>query len=177
MSELTEKQKRFCQEYVIDLNATQAAIRAGYSENSANEQGCQNLAKLNIQEYISQLQQSKSEELNITQNQVLKELMKVAFGDVKNYFDDLGRLIDINELENDVSGSIKSVTVQQEKTELKGESFISSSLKKIESYDKLKALEIINKMLGFYAKDNEQRKPEIVLPTQITFTKGAKGGK
>ena len=97
MSNLTDKQKRFCQEYVIDLNATQAAIRAGYSENSANEQGCQNLAKLNIQEYISQLQESKSEELNITQNQVLKELMKVAFGDVKNYFDDWGRLIYIND--------------------------------------------------------------------------------
>ena len=159
MAELTDKQKRFCEEYVIDLNATQAAIRSGYSKDTANVQGSQNLSKLNIQEYISQLQESKSEELNISQNMVLQELMKVAFGDVKNYFDDMGRLIDINELENQISASIKSVTVQQEKTTIQGEAFVESSIKKIESYDKLKALEIINKMLGFYEKDNAQKKP------------------
>ena len=158
MTDLTDKQKRFCEEYVIDLNATQAAIRSGYSKDTANVQGSQNLSKLNIQEYISQLQESKSEELNISQNMVLQELMKVAFGDVKNYFDDMGRLIDINELENQISASIKSVTVQQEKTTIQGEAFVESSIKKIESYDKLKALEIINKMLGFYEKDNAQKK-------------------
>ena len=159
MTDLTDKQKRFCEEYVIDLNATQAAIRSGYSKDTANVQGSQNLSKLNIQEYISQLQESKSEELNISQNMVLQELMKVAFGDVKNYFDDNGRLIDINELENEVSASIKSVTVQQEKITSDGNSTFESSIKKIESYDKLKALEIIIKMLGFYEKDNAQKKP------------------
>lgn len=48
--ELTDKQARFCEEYLIDLNATQAAIRAGYSEKTAREQAAQNLSKLNIQE-------------------------------------------------------------------------------------------------------------------------------
>lgn len=155
--ELTDKQKRFCEEYMIDLNASQSAIRAGYSEDSAKEQGSRLLTNANIQEYISELKQSKSEELNISQNMVLKELMKVAFGDVKNYFDDNGRLIDINELENQISASIKSVTVQQEKITSDGKSTFESSIKKIESYDKLKALEIINKMLGFYEKDNAQK--------------------
>lgn len=169
--DLTDKQKRFCEEYMIDLNASQSAIRAGYSEDSAKEQGSRLLTNANIQEYISELKQSKSEELNISQNMVLKELMKVAFGDVKNYFDDNGRLIDINELENEVSASIKSVTVQQEKTLIKGESIVESSIKKIESYDKLKALEIINKMLGFYSADNEQKKSvtNISLKDMIDF--------
>lgn len=165
MEGLTDKQKRFCEEYIIDLNATQASIRAGYSKDTANVQGAQNLSKLSIQEYISQLQQSKSEELNITQNKVLQELCKIAFGDVKNYFDDMGRLIDINELENQVSASIKSVTVQQEKSQAQGEVFIESTIKKIESYDKLKAIDTINKMLGFYSKDNEQKKGE----SQVTI--------
>lgn len=162
---LTDKQKRFCEEYMIDLNATQSAIRAGYSEKTAHSIGFENLIKPEIQDYISELKQSKSEELNISQNMVLKELMKIAFGDVKNYFDDLGRLIDINELENQVSASIKSVTVQQEKITIAGETNIESSIKKIESYDKLKALDTINRMLGFYEKDNGQKK----IDSQVTI--------
>lgn len=157
---LTDKQKRFCEEYLIDLNATQAAIRSGYSEKTAHSIGAENLIKPEIQTYISELQKSKSDELNINQNMVLKELMKVAFGDVKNYFDERGRLIDINELENEVSGSIKSVTVQQEKLISDGRTTIESSIKKIESYDKLKALEIINKMLGFYVAEKHQHQHE-----------------
>jgi len=165
MEGLTDKQKRFCEEYIIDLNGAQSAIRAGYAEGSARVEGSRLLSNDNIQEYISKLQQSKSEELNITQNKVLQELCKIAFGDVKNYFDDMGRLIDINELENQISASIKSVTVQQEKSQAQGEVFIESTIKKIESYDKLKAIDTINKMLGFYSKDNEQKKGE----SQVTI--------
>ena len=171
MAELTEKQKRFCEEYIIDLNGAQSAIRAGYAEGSARVEGSRLLSNDNIQEYISELQRNKSEELNISQNRVLQELMKVAFGDVKNYFDDMGRLIDINDLENEVSASIKSVTVLTEKTVSGGETFIETNIKKMESYDKLKALEIINKMLGFYSKDNEQKKPitNISLKDMVSF--------
>ncbi|MGN1318413.1 MAG: terminase small subunit [Lachnospirales bacterium] len=53
---LTAKQKRFCEEYIIDCNATQAAIRAGYSELSARQMGTENLSKPSIREYISELQ-------------------------------------------------------------------------------------------------------------------------
>ena len=56
MDKLTAKQKRFCDEYLKDLNATQAAIRAGYSEKTANEQGARMLAKVSIQDYIQQFQ-------------------------------------------------------------------------------------------------------------------------
>lgn len=78
MSELTEKQKRFCQEYVIDLNATQAAIRAGYSENSAGQIGEQNLKKLEIENFIKELQSDKSDELNITFNDMLRIELSIA---------------------------------------------------------------------------------------------------
>ncbi|AZA82180.1 terminase small subunit [Chryseobacterium lactis] len=162
---LTDKQKRFCEEYLIDLNATQAAIRSGYSSDNARQIGSENLSKLDIQNYISELQEKKSQELDITQTKVLQELVKIAFGDVKNYFDDLGRLINISDLQNDVSASIKSVTVQSEKTELRGEAFVESTVKKIESYDKLKAIDTINRMLGFYSKDNEQKKGD----SQVTI--------
>lgn len=54
MSNLTDKQRRFCEEYVVDWNATQAAIRAGYSEKTAKETGCENLTKPNIKKHIDE---------------------------------------------------------------------------------------------------------------------------
>lgn len=157
---LTDKQERFCREYIIDLNATQAAIRAGYSKRASGSIGFENLKKPEIESYISSLRKNKSQELDFSFERISKELAKVAFGDVKNYFNDNGRLIDINELESHVSSSIKSVTVQQEKVTVYGEVNIESSVKKIESYDKLKALELLGKMFGHFSKDNEQKKGE-----------------
>ena len=163
MKKLTNKQTRFCEEYIIDLNATQAAIRAGYSKKVAGAIGFENLRKPEIEEFISLLQKGKSEELNFSFNRVAQEIAKVAFGDVKNYFDDNGRLINVNELESQVSASIKAVTVFSEKTRLEGEILIEESIKKIESYDKLKALELLGKMFGHFSKDNEQKKPDSVV--------------
>ena len=78
MNELTEKQKRFCQEYVIDLNATQAAIRAGYSEDTADVQGSRLLGNVKVSEYISELQENKADELNITFNDMLRIELSIA---------------------------------------------------------------------------------------------------
>jgi phage terminase small subunit len=118
---LTDKQKRFCEEYMIDLNATQACIRAGYSQDTANVQGAQNLSKLNIQEYISELQKSKSNELNITFNDIATGVYNIA-----------------------IDGEAKD-------------------------NDKLKAYDQLSKMFGHYSKDNDQRKPAIIIPNTITF--------
>lgn len=85
MAKLTPKQERFCEEYLIDLNATQAAIRAGYSANTAREQGAQNLSKLNIQEKIAELQAERSKRTEITQDRVVKELAAVAFAKATDY--------------------------------------------------------------------------------------------
>ena len=76
---LTEKQKRFVEEYLIDLNATQAAIRAGYSPKTANEQGTQNLAKLSIQDAVAKAMAERSRRTGINQDRVLQELAKLAF--------------------------------------------------------------------------------------------------
>lgn len=75
---LTEKQKRFVEEYLIDLNATQAAIRAGYRENSAMEQGYQLLQKTSVQHAIQQAQNKRSKRTEISQDDVIKGLMLEA---------------------------------------------------------------------------------------------------
>ena len=81
---MTKKQKRFCDEYLIDLNATQAAIRAGYSENSAKQIGQQNLTKVDIKEHIEKRLAEKEAELIAGQDEVLKYLTSVMRGGSKS---------------------------------------------------------------------------------------------
>lgn len=80
---LTEKQKRFCEEYLIDLNATQAALRAGYSPKTAYSIGDENLKKPEIREYLQQLMLQRSEHTGITAEDVLRELNSVAMADTE----------------------------------------------------------------------------------------------
>lgn len=87
MARLTEKMKRFCLEYIVDLNATQAAIRAGYSPSSAHAIAGQNLKKLEIQAEIARLQQEWQTRTNITADKVLQELAYQAFARITGVCD------------------------------------------------------------------------------------------
>ncbi|MGH1397824.1 MAG: terminase small subunit [Alphaproteobacteria bacterium] len=98
MSGLTARQEQFCREYLIDLNATQAAIRAGYSENSAKEIGSENLTKPHIQRHIEDLKQSRmlrvtgerkpnEQELETDADRVIRELKIIAFANPADFFD------------------------------------------------------------------------------------------
>lgn len=80
---LTDKQRRFVDEYLVDLNATQAAIRAGYSQKTAGQIGEQNLKKLEIAQAIQEAQAARSKRTNITQDMVLRELAKIGFSDIR----------------------------------------------------------------------------------------------
>lgn len=85
MAKLTKKQQRFVDEYLIDLNATQAAIRAGYSVKTAQEQGSQNLSKLMVQQAIEEQMAERSKRTEITQDKVLRELAAIAFAKATDY--------------------------------------------------------------------------------------------
>lgn len=80
---LSAKHKCFCEEYLVDLNATQAAIRAGYKEKTARSQGQRLLTNVDIQKYIAELQKKQSERTGITADTVLKELEKIALTDTE----------------------------------------------------------------------------------------------
>ena len=80
---LSVKHKRCCEEYLVDLNATQAAIRAGYKEKTARSQGQRLLTNVDIQKYIAELQKKQSERTGITADTVLKELEKIALTDTE----------------------------------------------------------------------------------------------
>jgi phage terminase small subunit len=110
---LTPKQERFCLEYLIDLNATQAAIRAGYSEKTANEIGTQNLAKLSIQQYLKILMESVKNGLEITRERIEKELARIAFAKITDIADfDCGgvTLKNSDRISEDAIASIESIS-------------------------------------------------------------------
>lgn len=77
MEKLEEKQKMFCREYLVDFNGTQAAIRAGYSKKTANEQASRLLTKVNVQAYLKKLIENRNERTKITQDEVIADIIKV----------------------------------------------------------------------------------------------------
>ena len=84
MSKLTAKQQRFCDEYLIDLNATQAAIRAGYSAKTAKAIGQENLTKPDLKKYIDARMAEKESQLIADQDEVLKYPTSVMRGETKS---------------------------------------------------------------------------------------------
>lgn len=82
---LTAKQELFAKEYIVDLNATQAAIRAGYSENTAKEMGYENLTKPHVAEFIQQKMDERSKRLEITADMILAEYAKIGFSNIRDY--------------------------------------------------------------------------------------------
>ena len=80
---LTPKQAKFCIEYLIDLNGTQAAIRAGYSENTARQIATENLAKPDIVEELNRLRVKAAKKTGITPERVLEEYARIGFHDIR----------------------------------------------------------------------------------------------
>ena len=95
--QLTDKQERFCQEYLIDLNATQAALRAGYSADSAKSIGHENLTKPDIGKRIAELNQERLERTQTDAGHVLKRLVEIDKMDIADVLDDSGTVLPIKD--------------------------------------------------------------------------------
>lgn len=108
---LSPKQQLFVAEYLIDLNATKAAIRAGYSVKTARIIGAQNLAKLNIAAAIDEAQQRRAQKTGITQERVLQELARIAFFDIRTLYNEDGTLKKPTELNDDAAAALAGVDV------------------------------------------------------------------
>ncbi len=165
---LTPKQQKFCQEYMIDLNGTQAAIRAGYSEKTANEQACQHLAKLHIQAYISELKQKLSIKTGITAERIINELAKIGFSNIQDYLSEGGSFKDFIKVDANQAGAISSIKFAT--TTFEGGERQEVQVK---MWDKVAALEKMGKHIGLFERDNLQK--QIVMPPpviNVTTTKG-----
>lgn len=163
---LTPKQERFCEEYLVDLNATKAAIRSGYSEQTAYAIGHENLSKPEIQNRISLVQKELSERTKITAEIWLNELAKVGFSDLRNYYSSDTEGIQITQLNRQFTGAIKEFKT----TTIEGENYTSTT-KEFKLHDKLAALEKIGKHLGFFEVDNKQKNDGKVLAVEFVGKK------
>ena len=138
MANLTPKQQRFVEEYLIDLNATQAAIRAGYSEKTAHSIGAENLIKPEIQKAIADAQAKREERTQIDSDYVLKRLVEIDQMDVLDIMDDDGNvkpLRDWPKIWRQYISNIETISMDD------GEGW----LKKIKWPDKVKNLELLGK--------------------------------
>lgn len=118
---LTPKQARFIKEYMIDFNATQAAVRAKYSKRSAEAIGLENLGKPRIAAEIAKLMATREakidkrlEAADITAERTVLELARLAFQDPVNLFDEKGDVIPFHELPKDVTATVSSIEFTQD---------------------------------------------------------------
>jgi phage terminase small subunit len=147
---LTPRQQRFVQEYLIDLNATQAAIRAGYSRKSADKIGCQLLGKTRVYAEIERLKSRRASRLQITTDKILAELAGIAFSSINDYSIDKRGTITLAS-EATVPDAVRAVKHCRVKTLTKGKTTCQTA--DIELYDKLRALELCMKHLGMIGVD------------------------
>lgn len=138
---LSEKQTRFVQEYIIDLNARQAAIRAGYSPKTAGAQSSRLLTKVKIQDEIAKAMEDREKRTGITQDRVLAELSAIAFAKATDYV----------EVDDDGAVKIKataSLTDEQKKA-IAGIKEGANGVE-VKLVDKTKALEMLSRHLGLF---------------------------
>lgn len=156
---LNRKQQQFVDEYLIDLNATQAAIRAGYSVNSARDIGCENLTKPNIQEAIAKAMAERSKRTGISQDRIVLELAKLAFVNANDLIDPEDASIRAGASEDDLAciQSVKVKTMDGDKG--------TSTEREIRLNDKMKALELLGKHLGMW---NDKIDLNVSLPVVIS---------
>jgi phage terminase small subunit len=143
---LTPKQVKFCAEYLKDFNGTQAAIRAGYSKRTANEQASRLLANVNIQKHLTPKKVKLMEKAEITQERVMQEIGRLALSNVKRLYNEDGTLKAVHELDDEVAATIASVELDEVYHGKKV--FVKS--KKVKMWNKEKALEMLAKHFGIY---------------------------
>lgn len=153
MAGLNDKQHRFIEEYLIDLNATQAAIRAGYSEKTSRSIAQRLLTNVDIQNAISEAKKSRSKRTQITQDRVLQEFAKIGFSDIRNLFTEGGNLRPLSELDAETAAAISSVEVV---TKNLGDGEVEY-VHKIKMWDKVGSLTQMGRHLGMFVDKTEVR--------------------
>jgi phage terminase small subunit len=158
MAKLNEKQRRFVDEYLIDLNATQAAVRAGYSAKTADVQGSRMLGNVKVQQAIAEQMAERSKRTGINQDRVVLELAKIALVKMTDIVDDEGR-IRSDAAEDDLA-CIESVKYKSSESDTG-----SSVEREVKVASKLKALELLGKHLGMW---NDKLDVNITQPIVIS---------
>lgn len=152
MSELNIKQEAFCREYIVDLNATQAAIRAGYSERTASSQGERLLRHAEVNKFISELLEKRNKEVQVNANYVLRRLVEIDEMDVADILTDAGDIKPIKEWPKVWRTSLSAIDIQ-----LINSGDMDVITKKVKWPDKLRNLELLGKHVNVNAFTKEEK--------------------
>jgi phage terminase small subunit len=142
--DLTGKQKRFCEEYVIDWNASRAALVAGYSEKTAYSIGNENLKKPEIQSYIEHIQKDLAKLCGVSAAMIINEAKKIAFANLSDFKEDWMTEKDFNQLTPEQKAALSEIVYESRITK-EG----TNTIVKFKLHDKIKGMELLNKILGF----------------------------
>lgn len=153
---LSDKQQRFVEEYLIDLNVTRAAIRAGYSEKSAHTVGHETLKNPKVAQAISEAKAKLAEKAGVSAERVIKELTRLGFSDLRNVLDSNGNLSSPHEWDNDTAAAISSIEVVTNGAKDADGNEKVEYTHKIKAWDKNQALEKLCKHLGLFEADNKK---------------------
>lgn len=157
MAGLSAKQQRFVEEYLVDLNATQAAIRAGYSVKNAKQIGHQSLHRPEVAAAILRRREKVSKKLDVTVERVLLELARIGFSDVRNAIAKNGALLPIDEMPEDMSRVIAAIETE-ELFDGSGENRVRvGQTRKVKLWDKGQALVQLGKHLGMFTEKIEMK--------------------
>jgi phage terminase small subunit len=165
MKKLTEKQQRFADEYLIDLNATAAYKRAGYAAdgNSAEVSASKLLRNPKVAAYIAARQKKLQDKLEITQERVLQEYAKLAFLDPRKFYDENGNLIPVHQLPADVAAALAGMEIVTARTGKDAEGNPEyEDVKKIKFIDKKGALDSLSRTLGLF-KDKVEHSGDVTV--------------
>ncbi len=155
---MTPAQKRFADEYLIDLNATRA-YKAAYpsckKDETANVNGSKLLRNAKVKEYIDIKQKALEEKSGVTQQRIIEELAKIAFADIRKAYDKNGNLRPIQDLDDDTAGAIIGVESFEEYEGRGDDREYIGDTKKVKMADKIRAAELLGKHLGMFKEKIE----------------------
>lgn len=151
---LAPMQRRFVEEYLVDLNGSQAATRAGYSEKTARVKAAQLMALPHVMEAIEAGMALRAERTEITQDRVLQELARVGFSDIRKLFNEAGLLKRPEEWDADTAAFVASIEVVVRKVPGSDEDEVEH-VHKVKLWDKNSALEKIARHLGMLTQKVE----------------------
>lgn len=156
-SDLTPQQERFCQEYIVDLNGKRAAIRASYSESTAESQASRLLSKVKVQELVYKLNQERIKKVEIDANFVLEELHKIANSSIKDMVDDEGMFLNIKDMPDHIAKTIQNIDIEErvERDRDTGEELAVVKVVKVKLWNKDKSLENLGKHLKLFTDKME----------------------
>ncbi len=152
MSELTTKQKKFCDEYLIDLNGSRAyrAVYGDVSEKTARANASRTLALANVKSYIEPKAKKNTDEAQLSAELVLREMGRIAFSDVRKLFDEADKLLSISDLPDEIAACIDTIEFDEK----------TGKLKKYKLNSKVKGLEMLGRYFKLFIDQIEHSGPD-----------------